>query len=74
MLFLDRPESHGAMTYTAAAAIHDSQTSQSILAFVYSNWYEVIAVSPFLLEYKILSGYPGCCEQGEGQRTEGVGS
>lgn len=31
-------------------------------------------ISPFLLEYKILPGYPGCCEQGEEQRTEGPGS
>lgn len=32
------------------------------------------AISPFLVEYKILPGYPGCCEQGERQRTEGLGS
>lgn len=35
---------------------------------------KVTVVSPFLLEHEILPGHPGCCEPGEGQRTEGLGS
>lgn len=54
----------------SAAANCDSRTSQN----TYNNWYEVTVVSPFLLEYEILPGHPGCCEPGEGQRTEGLGS
>lgn len=54
----------------SAAANRDSRTTQS----TYNNWYEVTVVSPSLLEYEILPGHPGCCEPGEGQRSEGLGS
>lgn len=38
---------------------------------IYNN---MTVIFSFLLEYKVLPGYPGSCEQGERQRTESLGS